>query len=147
MRAINIATAIMSSGLLLNAAIAQSTSVITTTVCALTKAPMQFHGKVVRIRAAVNPPGIDWGLSLVDPSCSGWVNISRPRKSPPMEEKTSLADDLFARYLREARPFEATVTGQFRLQLSVSEEPTLWLNLESVAEVTPKPLPDSKPRH
>ena len=120
----------------MGAVIAQSTQVVPTTVCALANAPMQFHGKMVRVRAAVPPPGIDSGLVLYDRSCSAWVNISMQRRSPRTEEKSgSVADDLFARYLRERRPFDATVTGEFRLQLIESEEPMLWLTLESVSEV------------
>src|ERR1700737_2657777 len=125
------------ASLAIGVALSQSTTrdePVSTPLCELVKSPMQFHGKLVRVHADVAPPGIDSGLALYDRSCSAWVNVSpgnklRPgmlyvnpfaRERPPFraEETTGPLTEV-ERYLKEGRPFEATIVGRFDLQLTL----------------------------
>jgi Carboxypeptidase regulatory-like domain len=105
---------------------------ITTTLCELLKSPLQFHGKLVQIRARVNPPGIDTEPFFVDYACSAWVAMGTALE--PLER--TYLNYLFERYVGERRGFDTTVIGRFELQLVLSGQPAPYLRLQNVLDIS-----------
>jgi hypothetical protein len=120
---------------------------IMTTLCDLTKSPMRFHGQMVKVHADVAPPTIDSGVALYDLHCSAWINISFGSTPSRADSKAnSFANDLFHRYVSENRPFDATLTGRFLMQLMLAGQPVFYITLPDISDVVLKSAPSSKAR-
>jgi hypothetical protein len=133
-----------------------TTPPIATTVCELLKEPERFHGRLVRVRAGVHPPGVDEPTMLFDRGCRAAVELV----VPPDRNLTEGSDyQLLRSYIAQYGPFrlhirgkrkgpktpgrmliEVTAIGQFEHVLELFGKEYFLLTLTSVSDVTAKPI-------
>jgi hypothetical protein len=112
-------------------------------LCDLTKRPERFHGKVVEVRTAVRPFGVDAPTVLFDRSCPQTVLLNFPDArmemwdrfpDGPMETEDRALLELLIQ-IRKHQPVEATVVGKFQVHLVVFGSQYLMLDLQRVSNI------------
>lgn len=109
---------------------------IETTLCELVRAPEHYHGRVVQVRTAVHPFGVDTPTVLFDQSCSAQVRLD-PSNEP--SAKGGTPSEKLNGYLMQHRVVEATVSGRFERVLVLDGDSYFRLILQSVSDVAANP--------
>jgi len=109
----------------------QAGHVVETTVCAISRTPDHFNGKIVRLAARLESDGMDWTV-LTDKDCKyGGMAID-------MSGKFSGSDDL-ANALSSKSPgtIDKTITGVFigRFEWRPNQVPARILHLKELHEL------------
>ncbi|HTQ55632.1 MAG TPA: hypothetical protein VMI94_14285 [Bryobacteraceae bacterium] len=125
---------------------AQTPEPVKTTLCEITAHPENYDGKLVQIRALVESGVDDLPAGVADDKCGAEVKFFTPDDQHFAQLLKSKA---FRKLVKDVsrKPFvEATVTGWFR-RPQPDKKMQAGLALESVEDVSARPLPKSPHEH
>lgn len=136
------------SALLKPAAPAQM-DLVDTTVCEIVKDPLQFHRKLVRVRATASGPGIDTGDRLWGEGCGDGIELEMPQRSQDHNIR-QLDEAIHPRPPKHTIILGAFTEGVFVGKVSYilnaawARENYIFFELEQVEELSPHRWPTPK---
>ena len=119
-------------------------SPIPTTLCDILRQPQQFKGKLVSLRAVIEPGVEDLPEGAADQHCHAELKFFTPDDTHLSKLLKSKEFQKLVRALKKSPRVEATISGVFQ----VTDKPENRLAIESVSRVTaqPRPKPQRHPK-